>query len=62
MSEWIPHDGGCNPIPHERFADVRLRDGTEFMNAAIDKHGTWQHVWGDSDIIAYRLETPNEDQ
>jgi len=70
MSEWIPHDGGPMPVDGVSEPEVRFGDGVEMGGV---KASFWQgdgteqdpDYWrwqGPEKIIAYRLETPNEDQ
>ena len=50
---WITHDGGPNPVPG-KMVDVTLRSGEVLGNQDASDE-CWQHVWGQSDIIAYRV-------
>lgn len=54
MSEWVEWHGGENPVPG-KMVEVRLRTGDEFTGSDLSDHATWKHIWGDGDIIAYRI-------
>lgn len=55
MSDWIEHDGKEMPVPGDTVVDVRFRDGTEMHDTYPCMSDSWKHIWGDADIIAYRL-------
>lgn len=61
---WLPHDGGPCPVPLDSMVTVMLRSvGRSQPTLASDFD--WSHVAehlaaSDFDIIAYKLETPDE--
>jgi hypothetical protein len=57
--EWTRHYGGKPPAQLESL-EVRLRNGHEMtaVGADLTDDRAWAHIWGQSDIIAYRLITP----
>lgn len=54
---WIAWSGGENPVPGVTV-EVRLRSGDEFTGSDVNAEGTWRHIWGEGDIIAYRPHAP----
>lgn len=56
---WIRWDGGDNPVPG-LAVEIRLRSGDEFTGSDLSDNATWKHIWGEGDIIAYRL-APREE-
>lgn len=58
---WHPHNGGPMPVDGNTIVRVRLRDGHESgLVAARVWANQWRHRNSDYDIIAYRVETPND--
>ena len=51
---WVEWSGGENPVPG-RNAEVKLRSGDCFTGSDLSPDATWQHIWGEADIIAYRI-------
>ena len=52
-ADWIKHDGGPNPVPGQ-MVDVTLRSSDVLGNQHADDE-SWMHIWGQADIIAYRV-------
>lgn len=52
---WIAWSGGENPVPgYIGRIEVRLRSGDEFSGSDLTDDGTWRHIWGEGDIVAFR--------
>ena len=52
--EWITHDGGPNPVPG-KMVEVKLEIGDCFTSSDLSDDDTWRHIWGEANIIAYRV-------
>ena len=59
---WIRHRGGKCPVDPETIVEVRLRDGTCWVDSEAEAGSfwTWQHSDICADIMAYRLRKPAE--
>ncbi|MFJ3047029.1 hypothetical protein ACIPEN_14455 [Herbaspirillum chlorophenolicum] len=53
MSEWIEWKGGECPVEANELVDFKFRDGEEYQAHAW--FFLWEHVFGEDDIIAYRI-------
>lgn len=58
---WIDHDGGPGPALSGRV-EVSLRSGDCFTGSDLSDDRTWLHIWGEGDIIAYRVVTAADDR
>lgn len=58
--DWIEHDGKGMPVKHGAMVSLRLRDGTVFDKYEVhgDDEDLWKHLWGEADIVAYRVVKP----
>ncbi len=59
---WIRHRGGKCPVDDGVMVEVRLRDGTLWVGDGAEKasYWTWERLDNFSDIMAYRLHKPAE--
>ena len=56
---WIEWGGGLIPISTNTFVDVKFNNGDVRLGKIAGEY-SWEHVWEDSNIIAYRLHQPQE--
>lgn len=56
---WIEWAGGLIPISTNTFVDVKFNNGDVRLGKIAGEY-SWEHVWEDSNIIAYRLHRPQE--
>lgn len=56
---WIDWGGGVIPISTNTFVDVKFNNGDVRLGKIAGEY-SWEHVWEDSNIIAYRLHQPKE--
>ena len=56
---WIEWGGGVIPISTNTFVDVKFNNGDVRLGKIAGEY-SWEHVWEDSNIIAYRLYQPQE--
>lgn len=56
---WIEWGGGLIPISTNTFVDVKFNNGDVRLGKIAGEY-SWEHVWEDSNIIAYRLHKPRE--
>lgn len=56
---WIEWSGGVIPISTNTFVDVKFNNGDARLGKIAGEY-SWEHVWEDSNIIAYRLHQPQE--
>lgn len=56
---WIEWGGGLIPIRTNTFVDVKFNNGDVRLGKIAGEY-SWEHVWEDSNIIAYRLHQPQE--
>lgn len=56
---WIDWGGGVIPISTNTFVDVKFNNGDVRLGKIAGEY-SWEHVWEDSNIIAYRLHQPQE--
>lgn len=56
---WIDWGGGLIPISTNTFVDVKFNNGDVLLGRIAGEY-SWEHVWEDSNIIAYRLHHPEE--
>ena len=56
---WIDWAGGECPVPKNALVDVKLRDNLVDECSSAD-NWQWKHFGNHTDIIAYRLQQPNE--
>lgn len=56
---WIEWGGGLIPISTNTFVDVKFNNGDVRLGKIAGEY-SWEHVWEDSNIIAYRLHKPQE--
>lgn len=54
---WIEWGGGLIPISTNTFVDVKFNNGDVRIGKIAGEY-SWEHVWEDSSIIAYRLHKP----
>lgn len=59
MSEWIEYTGAARQEPEDisDAFDVKSRDGRiyEGLRKGVLAKECWFHIFGDSDIVAYRI-------
>lgn len=55
MGEWIKWDGGPCQIKDGMTVDVKLRSGEMFFDVSDTDDFPWKHIWGEADIVAYRI-------
>lgn len=53
-ADWIPHDGGPCPVPHETDVIIKTNELSAW-GPHFAKHLAWDHMDEPGDIIAYRL-------
>lgn len=56
---WIEWGGGVIPISTNTLVDVKFNNGDVRLGKIAGEY-SWEHVWEDSNIIAYRLHQPQE--
>ena len=58
---WIEWGGGVIPISTNTFVDVKFNNGDVRLGKIAGEY-SWEHVWEDSNIIAYRLHQPKKSE
>lgn len=58
---WIEWDGGLIPVDVRAIVDVKFNNGNIHTNQLAGGY-SWKHEWADSNIIAYRLHKPQEEE
>ena len=51
---WIEWSGGAGPPPFGAV-EIKLRSGDCYTGSDLTDQDCWRHIWGEGDIIAYRL-------
>jgi hypothetical protein len=60
MNDWIKWNGGECPVGFWDRVEIRLRCGVE--NEGDANCFVWEHLYGDSDIVKYRIIEQTEDR
>lgn len=58
---WIEWGGGLIPVDVRSIVDVKFNNGNIHTNQLAGGY-SWEHEWADSNIIAYRLHQPQEEE